>query len=114
MISSIIRILRFVFMVLSLLLPSLYVAVLTYHQEMVPTALLISVASSRESVPFPALVEALMMEVTFKHYVKQESDFQNRSVPLLVLSALWSSVKLQFRPVWFLLQWSLLLRLQEF
>ncbi len=41
MISSIIRILRFVFMVLSLLLPSLYVAVLTYHQEMVPTALLI-------------------------------------------------------------------------
>jgi len=66
MISSIIRILRFVFMVLSLLLPSLYVAVLTYHQEMVPTALLISVASSRESVPFPALVEALMMEVTFE------------------------------------------------
>jgi len=66
LISSAIRILRFVFMVLSLLLPSLYVAILTYHQEMVPTALLISVASSRESVPFPALVEALMMEVTFE------------------------------------------------
>ncbi|WEA46093.1 spore germination protein [Priestia aryabhattai] len=66
LISSAIRVLRFVFMVLSLLLPSLYVAVLTYHQEMVPTALLISMASSRESVPFPALVEALMMEVTFE------------------------------------------------
>ncbi|CUB08488.1 Spore germination protein B1 [Bacillus cereus] len=66
MISSIIRFLRFVFMIFSLVLPSLYVAVLTYHQEMVPTSLLISMASSRESVPFPALVEALMMEVTFE------------------------------------------------
>ncbi|HDR8522637.1 spore germination protein [Bacillus toyonensis] len=66
LISSIIRLLRFMCMILSLLLPSLYVAVLTYHQEMVPTPLLISVASSRESVPFPALVEALMMEITFE------------------------------------------------
>ena len=66
LISSVIRILRFVFMVFSLVLPSLYVAVLTYHQEMVPTNLLISAASSRESVPFPALVEALMMEITFE------------------------------------------------
>ncbi|MEY2196588.1 spore germination protein [Neobacillus sp. BF23-41] len=66
LISSAIRLLRFVFMVLSILLPSLYVAILTYHMEMVPTSLLISVASSRESVPFPALVEALMMEITFE------------------------------------------------
>jgi spore germination protein KA len=53
-------------MVMSLLLPSLYVAVTTYHMEMVPTSLLISIASSRESVPFPALVEALLMEITFE------------------------------------------------
>ncbi|MED3563906.1 spore germination protein [Bacillus xiapuensis] len=66
MISSVIRILRLVFMVFSLVLPSLYVALLTYHQEMVPTNLLISAASSRETVPFPALVEALIMEVTFE------------------------------------------------
>lgn len=66
LISSIIRLLRFLFMLFSLLLPSIYVAVLTFHQEMVPTSLLISVASSRESVPFPALVEALMMEITFE------------------------------------------------
>lgn len=65
-ISSAIRWLRYTFSVLSLLLPSLYVAVLTFHQEMVPTALLISMASSREAVPFPALVEALIMEVTFE------------------------------------------------
>lgn len=66
LVSSAIRLLRLVFMGFSLTLPSLYVAVLTYHQEMVPTSLLISVASSREAVPFPALVEALMMEVTFE------------------------------------------------
>lgn len=66
LISSAVRLLRFMFLISSLLLPSIYVAVLTYHQEMVPTSLLISVASSRESVPFPALVEALMMEITFE------------------------------------------------
>jgi spore germination protein KA len=66
LISSAIRLLRFMFMVFSLVLPSLYVAILTYHQEMVPTTLLISAASSRESVPFPALVEALIMEITFE------------------------------------------------
>lgn len=66
LISTVIRWLRYIFIAGSLLLPSLYVAVLTFHQEMVPGALLISMASSREAVPFPALIEALMMEVTFE------------------------------------------------
>ena len=65
-IGSIIRWLRYFFTLISLLLPSLYVAVLTFHQEMVPGSLLISMASSREAVPFPALIEALLMEVTFE------------------------------------------------
>ena len=64
--STAVRWLRYLFFVLSLLLPSAYVAVLTYHQEMLPTALLLSVARSREEVPFPALVEALLMEITFE------------------------------------------------
>ncbi|WP_409300813.1 spore germination protein [Peribacillus sp. SCS-155] len=64
--GSAIRLLRFFFMVVSIVLPSFYVAVLTYHQEMVPTNLLLSMASSRESVPFPALIEAMMMEITFE------------------------------------------------
>lgn len=66
MISTLIRWLRYLFLSISLLLPSLYVAVITFHQEMVPAPLLFSMASSREEVPFPALVEALMMEVTFE------------------------------------------------
>ncbi|MFP3121909.1 spore germination protein [Ectobacillus funiculus] len=64
--GSAIRWLRYLFVVLSLLLPSIYVAILSYHQEMVPTKLLISMAASRENVPFPALVEALIMEITFE------------------------------------------------
>lgn len=64
--ATLVRWLRYLFLVMSLLLPSLYVAVITYHHEMVPTTLLISMAASREQVPFPALVEALMMEVTFE------------------------------------------------
>ncbi|WP_246206581.1 spore germination protein [Virgibacillus ihumii] len=66
MIGTAIRWLRYLFLVISLLLPSLYVAVLTYHQEMVPTSLLISMAASREQVPFPALIEVLIMEITFE------------------------------------------------
>ncbi len=58
--------LRFVAFGMSLLLPSLYIAVTTFHQEMIPTRLLISLAAAREGVPFPALVEALLMEFTFE------------------------------------------------
>ncbi|MDF2960008.1 MAG: hypothetical protein K0S39_1743 [Paenibacillus sp.] len=61
-----VRILRFMFFFVALLLPAIYIAITTYHQEMIPTTLLISVAGDREGVPFPALVEALLMEVTFE------------------------------------------------
>ncbi|WP_445487802.1 spore germination protein [Niallia sp. 03133] len=66
LISTAIRILRFIFMFISLLFPSLYIAVVTYHQEMIPTNLLISIAAARESVPFPAFIEALIMEIAFE------------------------------------------------
>ncbi|MEC5423566.1 spore germination protein [Virgibacillus sp. C22-A2] len=66
LVGTLIRWLRYMFFLVSLLFPSLYVALLTYHHEMIPTALLISAAASREQVPFPALVEALIMEITFE------------------------------------------------
>jgi hypothetical protein len=64
--STAIRWLRYAALVISLLLPSLYVAVLTFHQEMVPTSLFFSIAKSREEIPFPVVVEALIMEITFE------------------------------------------------
>jgi len=64
--ASFIRLLRQVAFFTALLLPSIYVATITYHQEMIPTPLLLTIASSREGVPFPALVEAIIMEITFE------------------------------------------------
>jgi len=65
-VGTAIRWLRYFFFSLSLILPSLYVAIMTYHQEMIPTNLLIRIAASRDQVPFPALMEALLMEVMFE------------------------------------------------
>jgi hypothetical protein len=66
LLTTAIRWLRYLFVIITLLLPSFYVAVLTYHHEMVPTTLLISMAASREPIPFPALIEALLMEIMFE------------------------------------------------
>lgn len=65
-IATLLRILRIVCFLIALVGPSFYIAVTTYHQEMLPTQLLISLAAQREGVPFPAFVEAIMMEVTFE------------------------------------------------
>ncbi|MCM3782485.1 spore germination protein [Neobacillus mesonae] len=64
--ASWIRMIRYLFSFISLLLPSVYVAITTFHPEMIPENLLITIASAREIVPFPALVEALMMELSFE------------------------------------------------
>ncbi|KON88044.1 spore gernimation protein KA [Sporosarcina globispora] len=65
-ISTLIRFLRYIGFFIALLGPSVYIAITTFHQEMLPTPLLISLAGQREGVPFPAFIEALMMEVTFE------------------------------------------------
>ncbi|MHA6534334.1 spore germination protein [Paenibacillus sp. BAC0078] len=64
-ISSFLRLIRYSAFFVSMLLPAIYIAVTTFHQEMLPTTLLISLAAQREGVPLPALVEALLMELTF-------------------------------------------------
>ncbi|HHY73239.1 MAG TPA: spore germination protein [Bacillus bacterium] len=66
LIGTLIRWLRYGFLLIALLLPSIYIAILTFHQEMIPTTLLLSMAKSREEIPFPALIEALLMEITFE------------------------------------------------
>ncbi len=65
-ISSSIRLLRILSFFIALIGPSLYIAATTFHQEMIPTTLAIAIAAQRENVPFPAFVEALIMEVTFE------------------------------------------------
>ncbi|WP_242822544.1 spore germination protein [Thermaerobacter marianensis] len=64
--TTALRWLRYLFALVALLLPSLYVAITTYHPEMLPTPLLMTVAASREGIPFPAMVEALLVEIIFE------------------------------------------------
>jgi len=65
-ISSLIRLLRYVAFVIALFAPSVYVAITTYHQELIPSQLLFTLAAQREGVPFPAFIEAFVMEVVFE------------------------------------------------
>ncbi|MBY6952598.1 spore germination protein [Clostridium botulinum] len=60
--SSIIRIIRLFSIIISIILPSMYVAVTSYHSDIIPTKLAYFIAASREGVPFPAYMEALIME----------------------------------------------------
>ncbi|PKR78234.1 spore germination protein [Halalkalibacillus sediminis] len=61
--GTFIRLMRMVAMFLSVILTPLYVAALTFHYEIIPSALLVSLGHSRSRVPFPPLLEALLLEV---------------------------------------------------
>ncbi|WP_410769050.1 spore germination protein [Fontibacillus sp. BL9] len=64
--SSAIRLLRYCSLFICLFAPALYIALTTFHQDMIPTQLLISIAGQREGTPFPSFVEAMLMEITFE------------------------------------------------
>ena len=59
------RLLRFGGFFLATSLPAIYVALTTYHQEMIPTALLLNISAAREGMPFPTVIEALFMTLIF-------------------------------------------------
>lgn len=60
------RIIRYIAFVISLTLPSIYVMLASFHQEMIPTSLALTIASGREVVPYPVLLEAVIMETAFE------------------------------------------------
>lgn len=64
--ANFLRILRIVGTIITLLLPGLYIAVTSFHQEILPTELLFSILASRENVPFPVVFEILIMEFSFE------------------------------------------------
>ncbi|MEH7481061.1 spore germination protein [Neobacillus drentensis] len=65
-IGSMLRILRLGAFFLALYAPALYVAMITHHHALVPSVLLVSIAAQREAIPFPAIIEAFIMEITFE------------------------------------------------
>jgi spore germination protein KA len=65
-IAILMRIIRYISFIVLILGPSVYIALTTFHYEMIPTTLLINLLSQRENVPFPAFVEAILMEGAFE------------------------------------------------
>ena len=65
-VASAMRVTRYIALFLTLLVPALFIALTTFHQEIIPTPLLISIAAQREGVPFPAFLEVLIMEISFE------------------------------------------------
>ncbi|MGI6357651.1 MAG: spore germination protein [Bacillota bacterium] len=66
LLSSFVRFVRTFSILASVLLPALYISVINFHQELLPTTLAIAIAGSRTGVPISALLEALTMEFTFE------------------------------------------------
>lgn len=60
------RWIRYVFALFSILFPSMYIALTTYHPEMVPPKLMLNIAGLREQAPFPTVIEVFIMELTFE------------------------------------------------
>ncbi|MDG4655987.1 spore germination protein [Ectobacillus antri] len=64
--ASFFRIVRVISIFLSVIVTPLYVAILTYHYEIFPSKLLGTLISSRSSIPFPPIIEALFLEITIE------------------------------------------------
>jgi spore germination protein len=64
--GTFIRMLRYLAAILALFTPSLYIAFISFHSGLIPTKLAISIIGTRSGVPFPALIEALFMEIAIE------------------------------------------------
>lgn len=64
--ASINRFFRFVSFLITILLPGIYVSLLMYHQELLPMKLVLSIAASRQGVPFPVFFECLLLLLAFE------------------------------------------------
>ena len=60
------RIIRFAAAMIAMTFPALYLALVTYHPEILPTSLIMTLASARVNVPFPAWVEVVLLELAFE------------------------------------------------
>ncbi|TJX13785.1 spore germination protein [Tissierella creatinini] len=64
--ATYLRVMRVVAFFASMMLIGTYIAIATFHQEMIPTKLLLSIATQREGVPLPAFLEGVLMLIFFE------------------------------------------------
>ena len=84
-----VKFIRFLALLITIFAPSIYLSLITYDQSMLPTDLLISFSIQRSSVPFPALIEAFLLMITFE--ILYEADAltpTTRGTSLSILGAL--------------------------
>ena len=62
-VSSLLRLTRYFSAFFAMTTPAIYVAMITFHPGLVPTPLTLTIATARLGVPFPAFMEALLMEI---------------------------------------------------
>lgn len=66
LLATILRIIRYIAFFITVFAPSIYLSVLTYHPEMIPTPLLFTLAASEEGLPLPMFLEMFLMLVVFE------------------------------------------------
>ena len=71
---SLTRIIKYFAFFISVITPAFYISITTYNTEMIPTNLLISFATQRSNVPFPAIIEAAIMLLSFE--ILREGDLR--------------------------------------
>ena len=72
--TNFLKFLRLLCFILGIVTPGIYVALTNFNQEAIPLELLISFSTQREGVPFPAIVECLIMLITCE--ILRESDIR--------------------------------------
>ena len=64
--ANLVKVIRIIAFLISVFLPGLYISILHFHQELLPTDLVFAIAAARRSIPFPVIVEILIMELSFE------------------------------------------------
>lgn len=66
LITPVVRALRHISFWLAVLLPALYISLLSYNHDLIPTPLLINIANQHTGIPFPTIVEMFVMVFLFE------------------------------------------------
>ena len=64
--ANLLRLIRAFALIITLVLPGFYIAITTFHQEILPTELLFAIVSTRNSIPFPIIFEILIMDISLE------------------------------------------------
>lgn len=65
-IASFVRILRYIAIFFAASLPSLYISIMNFHPEILPPDLISIFAISRTGIPYPVVIEVMIMEIAFE------------------------------------------------